>query len=201
VEKELKTFQHPVILASEKKCLEKTISSIRGYHLLLLGAHRKLKNLPPHHLHALGLSQERTEEHTKSFVQSYYDSLPFRDNSIDAVIISYLLEYCENPEELLKEIQRSLIGEGKLFLFGFERLHPWVWFNAPKAKKTIPFWKMKNLLEDADFSVQASEHFFYGAIYFIVAQKHFPILTSLRPAWKVPAFDKAWASPEARKAG
>jgi SAM-dependent methyltransferase len=201
MEEELKRFQIPPILAAEKKCLEKTLPHLRGYHLLLLGSHRKLSDLPPHCLHAVGLSPVcRSEKSSNSWIWSQYEDLAIRNNSIDAAIVPYLLEYCKNADELLKELHRSLIGEGKLFLWGFERFHPWCWFNAPKPRKALLLWEVKKLLDKADFSIEEIRHFHCGAIYFIVAQKHISTLTPLRVQWKkIPIFEREWARSAVKK--
>jgi len=186
MEEEIKRFQDSAVLMAEKKCLETIVSNLRGYHLLLLGSHRKLKDLPSHRLHGVSLSPAATIKKTSgtSYIQSHYENLAIRDNSIDAVIVPYLLEYCENPDKLLKELHRSLISEGKLFLMGFERLHPWCWFNAPKSNNSLSLWRVKKLLDEANFTVEKIQHFHYGAIYFIVAQKHISPMTPIRPQWK-----------------
>jgi len=183
MEEEIKRFQHPVVLAAEKKCLETFVSNLRGYHLLLLGSHRKLSDLPSHCLHGARLSPAHPAEKI-SYIQSQYETLAIRNNSIDAVIVPYLLEYCENAYELLRELHRSLIGEGKLFVLGFERLHPWCWFNAPKPKNSLSLWQVRKLLNEADFTIEKTQHFYTGAIYFIAAQKHISPLTPLRPQWQ-----------------
>ncbi len=183
MEEEIKRFQNIVVLAAEKKCLETFVTNLRGYHLLLLGSHRKLTDLPSHCLHGVSLSPLR-HDGKASYIQSQYETLAIRNNSIDAVIVPYLLEYCENPYALLKELQRSLIGEGKLLLLGFERFHPWCWLNAPTPKNSLSLWRVKKLLGEADFTIEKTQHFHYGAIYIIVAQKHVSPLTPLRPQWK-----------------
>lgn len=183
MEEELKRFQHSVVMMGEKKCLERFVSNLRGYHLLLLGSHRKLTDLPSHCLHGVSLSPVHPVEKI-SYIQSQYEALAIRNNSVDAVIVPYLLEYCENAYGLLKELHRSLIGEGKLILLGFERAHPWCWINAPKSKNSLSLWRVKKLLDEADFTIEKTQHFHYGAIYFIVAQKHISPLTPLRPQWK-----------------
>jgi SAM-dependent methyltransferase len=200
MQEELKAFQQNSVLAGERKCLEVFFSSLRGYHLLLLGAHRKLKDLPPHCLHAAGLSPSvSAAENSFSWVQSSYENFAVRDASIDAVIVPYILEYVDNAQKVLKEAHRSLIGEGKLFLFGFEALHPWCWIHAPKSMHTLSLWQVKKLLSDTDFSIEETRHFHYGAIYFIAAQKHLSTATPLRPQWKqTPEIKSVFANANTR---
>ena len=58
----------------------------------------------------LGLSKEIT------FTAGYFISLPFPDNSFDAVTISFGIRNVEDIERGLSEINRVLTPEGKLVI-------------------------------------------------------------------------------------
>ena len=81
--------------------------------------------------------------------------LPFKDNSFDAVIVVFLLDYLKNPSSLIKEMQRILrkggkfyIVQGKTPLKNYYRMH----------SKHVGERKLKKLLSNIDFST--SEHTF-----------------------------------------
>lgn len=195
-------FQSTDIQDIEKKCLESCFSSLGGDKLLLLGNHRTLENLPVHRLLGFNLSADKFSPLSASpmiqmrYIQSSYDALPLRNNTLDAVVLPYLLEYCENPCGVLNDLYRCLTGEGKLFLFGFQRLHPWCWFNTPPPLHYLSYFTIKYFLDQAGYSIKYAKHVHYGAIYFIEAQKHLQTLTPIRSEWSsAPAgLEKIWGS-------
>lgn len=193
----LDEFQSPKILTAEQKCLEVSFAGLRGYYLLMLGRHRFLRDLPRHSLHNFVLAPEKPIENTCSYIQSDYSALALRNNSVDAVIVPYLLEFCPSPKETLEEIFRVLIGEGKLYLFCFQRYHPWSWFYAPKAPNKLSLLSVRQLLIEAGFSVVYQHSFYYGALVFIEAQKHIRRVTPIRELWqRLPSEgEKVFASP------
>jgi len=196
----LDQFQHQAVLSAENKCLESSFSRLRGYYLMMIGRHRYIRDLPKHSLSDIAISPLPPIENTRAYIQSSYEQLSVRNNSVDGVIVPYLLEYCESPEDLLSEVHRILIGEGKLLLFCFQRLHPWCWFNTPKSDRHLSVLCIKNLLHKTGFSIIRSEHIFYGAVVFFEAQKHVRQLTPLRPEWsEIRELDKVFAKPAARQ--
>jgi SAM-dependent methyltransferase len=195
----LDQFQHQGIVSAEYKCLETSFSRLRGYYLMMMGRHRHIRELPKHSLSDIALSPLPPIENTRSYIRSTYEQIPVRNNSVDGVILPYLLEYCESPEDLLNEIFRILIGEGKLLLFCFQRFHPWSWLNAPKSQRHLSFLCIKNLLNKSGFSIIRSEHIYYGSVIFFEAQKHIQCVTPLRPQWEMRELDKVFAKPAARQ--
>jgi len=190
--------QSPALAKAERTCLQHIVPTLRGYHLLLLGSNKPLKWLPEHCLHAFSLAPQLSN--TKSHVKAHFEYLPLRDSSIDAAVIPYLLEYAENPEQLLNELFRTLIAEGKCLIFGFQRLHPWCWLNGPSSTKSLQLWQVKRLLARTKHAINKIHWLHYGAIYCIETQKHVTAVTPLRPQWSKPILEKTW-QPTARKAG
>lgn len=52
-------------------------------------------------------------------------ALPFASQSIDLIVLPHLLEFHPNPHQLLREIERVLMPEGKLIIVGFNPLSLW----------------------------------------------------------------------------
>ena len=55
------------------------------------------------------------------FVHGYAEKLPFKDNSIDTITISFGFRNFNNYEKALKEINRVLKPEGKLAILEFSK--------------------------------------------------------------------------------
>jgi SAM-dependent methyltransferase len=53
------------------------------------------------------------------------DSLPFRSDSIDAILLPHTLEVVEDPYAVLREAERVLTGEGCLMICGFNPFSGW----------------------------------------------------------------------------
>jgi SAM-dependent methyltransferase len=54
-----------------------------------------------------------------------HDSLPFRSDSIDAILLPHTLELVEDPYAVLREAERVLTGEGCLMICGFNPYSGW----------------------------------------------------------------------------
>ncbi len=55
-------------------------------------------------------------------LSSAADALPIMSNSVDVLVLPHTLEFCPNPQGILREAERVLIGEGHLLILGF---NPW----------------------------------------------------------------------------
>ena len=53
------------------------------------------------------------------------DTLPFRSDSIDAILLPHTLELVEDPYAVLREAERVLTGEGCLMICGFNPFSGW----------------------------------------------------------------------------
>jgi SAM-dependent methyltransferase len=51
--------------------------------------------------------------------------LPFATNSIDLVILPHLLEFNDNPHQILREVERILVPEGSVVVTGFNPYSLW----------------------------------------------------------------------------
>lgn len=58
-------------------------------------------------------------------VLHHFEELPFASQSIDLVILPHVLEFAESPHQILREVERVLIPEGKLIISGFNPASLW----------------------------------------------------------------------------
>ena len=54
-----------------------------------------------------------------------FEELPFSSQSIDLVVLPHVLEFAESPHQILREVERILIPEGKLIISGFNPASLW----------------------------------------------------------------------------
>jgi len=59
--------------------------------------------------------------------------LPFESQSIDLVVLPHVLEYSDNPHQVLREVERILRPEGRMILSGFNPRSLWGIVRALKA--------------------------------------------------------------------
>ncbi len=72
-----------------------------------------------------------------SFIQGNADALPFANESIDTLILPHVLEFVPDRHQVLREVERVLKPEGRLFILG---LNPWSPRRLLKLSERSSFW-------------------------------------------------------------
>jgi SAM-dependent methyltransferase len=54
-----------------------------------------------------------------------FTELPFHSQSIDLVVLPHVLEFADEPHQILREVERVLIPEGRVIVCGFNRASLW----------------------------------------------------------------------------
>lgn len=54
-----------------------------------------------------------------------FDDLPFNTHSLDLVVLPHVLEFASDPHQILREVERVLIPEGRLIICGLNRTSLW----------------------------------------------------------------------------
>lgn len=112
------------VLREEAALAMAALDNVFGFELLQVGAWG-----PSHHL----LDGARTQ-HTTLLAPEMapgvtlcapLDSLPFKSDSIDAILLPHTLELVEDPYAVLREAERVLTGEGCLMICGFNPFSGW----------------------------------------------------------------------------
>jgi SAM-dependent methyltransferase len=120
-------------LAWEQQHLNACVADIFGYHALQLGlpeidALRENRmplrfcssdRVPDERLHA------KDSEHTKVAVINRFEELPFATASIDLVVMPHILEFANEPHQVLREVDRVLVPEGHVAITGFNPASLW----------------------------------------------------------------------------
>lgn len=116
------------VLTLERKLVGEALSQVFGWQLLQIGewgacdilmaeARTQRKALLAASLDATG--QDRVT------VRSRTDALAIASDSIDAVLLPHTLERTPDPHELLREVERILLGDGHLIVLGFRTFSGW----------------------------------------------------------------------------
>lgn len=65
------------------------------------------------------------EQVARDILVSRYDELPIATASTDLVVLPHVLEFAENPHDILREVERILVPEGQVIITGFNNLSLW----------------------------------------------------------------------------
>jgi SAM-dependent methyltransferase len=116
----LQWFQTPLgqyLLEKERAYLDDVTPDIFGYHALQLGMTEVdfLRASRIAHRMRVAASGE-PDLYAKSH------ELPIATQSVDLVILPHVLEFAEEPHQILREVDRVMMPEGRLVIVGF---NPW----------------------------------------------------------------------------
>jgi SAM-dependent methyltransferase len=125
------------ILNWEHSQLDQLTSNIFGYYALQLGLsqHDFLdKNRMPYKWHAQLIQAHKTSQLIDLPIDLILcpEYLPFASNSIDLLLLPHTLETVANPMQVLREVERVLVPEGRILL---TCINPWRNFTAGLQKK------------------------------------------------------------------
>jgi SAM-dependent methyltransferase len=67
--------------------------------------------------------------------------LPFASSSIDLVVLPHVLEFDENPHQILREVDRVLVPEGSVIVTGFNPFSLWGARRTLMRQRIQPPWR------------------------------------------------------------
>jgi SAM-dependent methyltransferase len=133
------------LLAQEQDYFDRTVADIFGYNALQLGL------LDVDLLRASRIPlRVHVDPAVPAAIRADFRDLPIAGNSIDLVLLPHVLEFSENPHQILREVGRVLMPEGHVViacfnpwslwgmrrLFGKKKDYPWSgrFINLPRIK-------------------------------------------------------------------
>jgi SAM-dependent methyltransferase len=123
LEQWLESPQGRYILDWESARIDDAVADIFGYNALQLG----LPQLDLLRENRIPFRQSAGEPGTRVPVSVNCDlrQLPFAANSIDLVVMPHVLEFYDDPHQILREVERILIPEGQVVITGFNPFSSW----------------------------------------------------------------------------
>ena len=123
-------FQQPLgayLLERERAWLDQMVPDIFGYHALQLG----LPNLDllreSRIVHRVTVAPAGCAQAGQ--VAAQFHELPFDAQSVDLCVMPHVLEFTDQPHEILREVDRVMRPEGRILIIGF---NPWSLFGVRK---------------------------------------------------------------------
>ncbi len=159
------------LIAAEKAEITDILSKICGYHLVFVGepllAPLVTNSLISHRILLHPLAKENLS--AISALQGKDEALPLQTDSVDAVVLSHVLEQSMNPHEVLREAHRILIPEGQVVITGFNPFSLWgLWYHlkqwthkAPARGKLLTAGRLRDWLILLNFQIVGGGPFYF----------------------------------------
>jgi hypothetical protein len=154
------------LLAREQDVVREALEHIFGTHLLQVGTWGPRETFLPY-----ARTQRRgilAEPGGQGDVVSHASQLAIISASVDAVFLPHTLEFEPEPHEVLREVDRVLVGEGHLLVLGFEPWGPWAMRHRiarggfpPGLDHLISEGRLRDWLTLLGFEVSHTQRFLY----------------------------------------
>ena len=112
-----------LLIDAERRQLSASLEDVFGTHFVQIGHWG-----PPDAFLPLARTPRRglvAEPGARGDCVSHATSLALQTLSVDAILLPHTLEFEPEPHEVLREVERVLVGEGHVLILGFEPGGPW----------------------------------------------------------------------------
>ena len=116
----LNTPQGRYVMAWEQDKIDALVADLFGFNALQLGLPQL--DLLAHNRIPL---RQTVSESGNANVQCDFHELPFAANSVDLIVMPHVLEFHDDPHQILREVERVLIPDGQLVITGFNPISLW----------------------------------------------------------------------------
>ncbi|MEZ5649002.1 MAG: methyltransferase domain-containing protein [Burkholderiaceae bacterium] len=119
------------VLDWEQEQLDRMVADVFGYVALQCGMRELLSLRQNRALSRLTVTRSDDAAHygadhrRPDLVIDTYEELPFTSDSIDLVVLPHVLEFADDPHQVLREVARVLRPEGRLIMTGFNPVSLW----------------------------------------------------------------------------
>lgn len=116
------TLYGDYIVNLEADKLRQWLPHLFGYRMILLGAHLPIWDdctRQGHIRQRIWINHVNAPDQLPCDLLSSMSALPVKSDSIDLVVLFHALDSAEDPRRLIREVERILIPEGRVIIFGF----------------------------------------------------------------------------------
>ena len=126
----------------EQARIDAIVSDVFGYNAIQLGTPEldllRANRMPMKAYCGASLPSDTPPSDWVGMVQAEPEFLPFETQSIDLLVLFHGLELTEHPHEVLREVDRVLVPEGRIVLSGFNPWSLWGARNRLPGKNYLP---------------------------------------------------------------
>jgi len=111
----------------QQQQFDAAVTDVFGFHALQCGLLRLdalRDNRMPHRIRACEPC-EAPSRGGASVVLGSFEEMPFASQSIDLVVLPHVLEFADDPHQVLREVDRVLRPEGRVIVSGFNPISLW----------------------------------------------------------------------------
>lgn len=155
----------------EQELLDTVLSDLFGYQLLQVGNVEQIGFQASSRIsHRMVMDVcNNTVSKTQSYFYGQPQAMPVCSDSLDVVLLPHILEFSEQPHNVLREVERTLVPEGHAVILGFNPFSLWsVWRwligwrgKVPWCAHFISTTRMKDWLSLLGFDVIESRYYFF----------------------------------------
>lgn len=163
-----------LLAQSEQAVLARILPDLFGYHLIQLGRLNPPAMTASRISHkmvaAIDLAHVSGDEPIEGVALACSaGALPITGDSVDVVLLPHVLEFEDNPHQVLREVERILIGEGHIVvvgfnpfsLFGLWRILLWWKEQPPWSGGFLSAARLKDWLKLLGFDNVSTSFLFY----------------------------------------
>jgi SAM-dependent methyltransferase len=155
----------------EKAVLHEVLSNLFGYQLLHVGSVEQIEflaNSRISHRMVMDICNNNAAS-TRSCFYGQPQAMPVSSDSLDVLVLPHILEFSEQPHNVLREVERTLVPEGHAVVLGFNPLSLWTlwrWLvgwrgKLPWCGHFITTTRMKDWLSLLGFDVIETQYYFF----------------------------------------
>ena len=158
------------LLNAEVSALHPFLPHIFGYHLLQIGSVGKGQLFQDSRIsYRFFITDNPQINVAPPYLYGELDNLPFCPDCMDVVLLPHVMEFADNPHQILREVERVLIPEGYAIILGFNPISLWgLWRWCGTRRKTLPWsgrflpiFRLQDWLTLLGFRVVETHTFFF----------------------------------------
>lgn len=160
------------VFTAEEEQMQDILPDLFGYHILQYGYSAEANYLSASRIAdktILFLDNAEIKKNLKAIYTSA-EELPVAADSIDVIVLPHILEYSKDAHKLLREMDRVLIGDGRVVIIGINPISLWGlwhlflcwWGDMPWSGRLISIPKIKDWLSLLDFEIEKTKCFFFS---------------------------------------
>jgi len=154
-----------ILWQQEREVIERLLPTLFGYYALQIGrcAGDPLQGWRIGHRFLLDTTASDQDRMAMAVTDPL--QLPVKTDSVDAVFLPHTLDFSDDPHQLLREVERVLIPDGRLVVVGFNSWSLWgAWRLLAKRKGSFPWhghfiaaYRLQDWLSLLGFEVESCE--------------------------------------------
>jgi SAM-dependent methyltransferase len=151
------------LLAWEQAWCDQALTDVFGFHALQLGLPQlealRTNRMPHRWLADTGCVLTSAE---RVALRAHSMALPFPEASLDLLVLPHTLDTSPDPHASLREVERVLMPEGRVIIFGFNPTGLWglghlLGRRLPEVGDLIGHWRLRDWLRLLGFEVVSLE--------------------------------------------